>query len=157
MELLKNIAKNDHGEIEGEVWFGLFNKYISFFVEDSANIDYISKCAQFINNLSDEVIDKLCESSIRYCNSFLECIGEPTKSFVSSRDIIPLTYPSVLIIPYSESDNNEPILHMELNCEWEPEHGMEWIVRKSEVLYVGAFQGENPWGDFSDKESWNYA
>ena len=39
----------------------------------------------------------------------------------------------------------------------EEEHGMEWIIRGNKVLYVGSFNGEDPMGDFSLKNEWNYA
>ena len=36
---------------------------------------------------------------------------------------------------------------MELNCEWEPEYGMEWVVRSGKVLYSGGFIDTYPWDD----------
>lgn len=60
------------------------------------------------------------------------------------------------MVPACEADS-EPVLHMEMNCDWEEEHGMEWIVRGDEILYVGQFTGENPMRDFSTKGGWSYA
>lgn len=156
MELIRNVITNTYGCPEGEVRFELFNKYIQFAVEDAADIDYSRLCAQYLNSQPELVIKDLCEASIRYCNNFLEAIGEPTKVFNNYRDVLKLIYPSVLLIPDPEN-GDEPMIHMELNCEWEEEHGMEWIVRDGKVLYVGAFNGEYPWADFTEKESWNYA
>jgi hypothetical protein len=156
MDLIKNVITNTYGCPEGEVWFELFDKYINFAVEDAADIDYAQLCAQYLNSQPESVIKDLCEASIRYCNNFLEAIGEPEKEFENYRDILQLIYPSVLLIPDPEN-NNEPILHMELNCEWEEEHGMEWVVRNNEVLYVGASNGVYPWGSCDAGEFWNYA
>lgn len=61
-----------------------------------------------------------------------------------------------LIVPDPEQ-GDEAVIHLSLNCEWDREHGMEWIVRGGEVLYVGPFHGEDPWRDFTVKEPWNYA
>jgi len=153
MELIRSIEEGEYG-IEGEVFFGEFNKFITLFVEDD-NITFAEKCAVYLNQISPEIISRLCEASIRYCNDFLECIGEPIRLFEKPQDVLKLIYPSVLIVPYPE--HNDPVIHLELNCEWEQEHGMEWIIRNNSVLYVGAFNGEDPWSDFSENCEWNYA
>ncbi|KKC99589.1 DUF6985 domain-containing protein [Photobacterium halotolerans] len=154
MKLIKNIENGEFG-IEGEVFFREFEKYIGLSIEGD-NIEFAQKCAEYLNALPEDLFESLCEASIRYCNSFLSAIGEPAKSFEKSSDVIGLIYPSILLVPYPEKEN-EPVIHMELNCEWEPEHGMEWLIRGNKVLYVGAFNGEDPWSDFSKKEEWNYA
>ncbi len=154
MEIIRNIESGEFG-IEGEVFFRRFDKFIALSIEDD-NIDFAEKCANYLNELSDDVVDSVCEASIRYCNSFLEAIGELPKAFDKPSDVLGLIYPSVLLVPYPEN-KSEPVIHMELNCEWEPEHGMEWVIRGNKVLYVGAFNGEDPWSDFSQKETWNYA
>jgi hypothetical protein len=156
MELLKNINESSDSRIEGEVWFELYNLYIRFVTRDSADIDYVRRCANYMNNLSDAIVNSLCKSSIKYCNSFLGRVKEPEKRFKNIRDVLELVYPGTLLVPDPEKDE-EPLLHMELNCEWEVEHGMEWIVRGKRVLYVGSFNGLDPWADFSKKQSWNYA
>ena len=154
MEIIRNIESGEFG-IEGEVFFRRFDKFIALSIEDD-NIDSAEKCANYLNELSDDVVDSVCEASIRYCNSFLEAIGELPKAFDKPSDVLGLIYPSVLLVPYPENES-EPVIHMELNCEWEPEHGMEWVIRGNKVLYVGALNGEDPWSDFSQKETWNYA
>ena len=154
MEIIRNIESGEFG-IEGEVFFRRFDKFIALSIEDD-NIDFAEKCANYLNELSDDVVDSVCEASIRYCNSFLEAIGELPKACDKPSEVLGLIYPSVLLVPYPENES-EPVIHMELNCEWEPEHGMEWVIRGNKVLYVGAFNGEDPWSDFSQKETWNYA
>ncbi|WP_041598668.1 DUF6985 domain-containing protein [Hahella chejuensis] len=154
MEIIKNIGSGEFG-IEGEVYFRCFDKYIALSVEGE-NIEFAQMCAEYLNELTDDVISSLCEASIRYCNGFLEAIGEPIKTFEKPTEVLSLIYPSVLLVP-SPGNEREPVIHMELNCEWEPEHGMEWVVRGNKVLYVGAFNGEDPWSDFCQKKAWNYA
>ncbi|MGL6312415.1 DUF6985 domain-containing protein [Vibrio sp. WXL103] len=153
MQLINNIKKSEYG-IEGEVYCRLFDKDIALSVEDEEMI-FAEKCANYLDGLQGEVIDELCRASINYCNSYLKAIGESPKLFANPLDILKLIYPSVLMVPYPEGA--EPVIHMELDCEWEPEHGMEWIIRNDKVLYVGAFNDEDPWSDFDEKASWNYA
>ena len=39
---------------------------------------------------------------------------------------------------------NVPTFQMELSCEWEIEHGMEWVVRGDDVAFVGGCQFGDP-------------
>lgn len=155
MEIVKNVS-SDNDTLEGEVFLCLFNKYVPFMVEDAANIEYVKNCANAFNTLSDDAVNRLCSACIKYCNSFLKAIGEPIKEFANVREVLALVYPSVFLVP-NPNNNDEPCIHMELNCAWEEEHGMEWVIREGNILYVGAFNGEDPWSDYSEKEYWNYA
>lgn len=155
-ELIRNIHHQSHGQ-KGEVYFALFDKYINFSNRKGARDTYIVECAEYLNSISfnDSIINRLCEASICYCNDVLDTIGEELKYFDDLKDVLLLIDPSLLIIP--DSKRNEPVVHLELNCEWEEEHGMEWIIREDRVLYVGAYNGENPWAKFTKKDSCNYA
>ena len=155
MELLKNIKATDE-EIEGEVFFSLFDKYIGFFTERTVGLDYVKRCAECLNSMNEEVIEDLCSASIRYCNEVLKLNDEQSMKFENPQDILKLIYPARLIVPYPENDY-EPIIHLELNCEWEKEHGLEWIVRDNKVLYVSSYSGEDPWRNFSMNEPENFA
>lgn len=154
--MLKDIDRGSYDEYEGKVWFNLFEKYISFSAEDSADLDYITVCANYLNSLPESTIESLCQCSIKYCNSFLNDIGENVKVFSHYRDVLKLISPSVLIVPDPEN-GQEPVVWMELNCEWEAEHGMEWVIRDDEVLYVGGFNGTDPWSEIQKDVPWNYA
>ncbi|KAB2935339.1 MAG: hypothetical protein F9K24_01020 [Leptonema illini] len=154
MELIKEKAGSAGNE--GEVWFSLFNKYIGYLVEDSADISYVRACAEYLNNLPETTVLAIFSASIRYCNSFLDAIGEPVREFPNPHDIKGSIFPSLLIIP-NPQESRKPALHLELNCDWEIEHGMEWVIRDDRVLYVGAFNGEDAWDDFSQSKEYNYA
>ena len=153
MDFLK-IETTEDG-FDGKVYFGLFGKTIELIL-DAEDSEFALECATVLNSLEDNVIDSLCHASIRYCNDFLEMIDEPRMDFKHHKDVLKFVYPSALIVPCPNSVR-EPVVHLELNCEWEIEHGMEWIVRGGLVLYVGAFNGEDPYDDFVPKERWNYA
>ncbi|HEX3047590.1 MAG TPA: hypothetical protein VHY08_22755 [Bacillota bacterium] len=153
--LLRNLQNVKEGQ-EGEVYFKLFNQYIKLYSWNGAGIGYIEKCAGYLNSLSDEIIDRLCEASIRYCNGFCDDVGEELKEFMNIRDVLKLIQPNGLCIP-KPRDENTPVIDLELNCDWEEEHGMQWIIRNDRVLYVGSYDGVNPWEDFTEEDEWNYA
>ncbi|HEX3047589.1 MAG TPA: hypothetical protein VHY08_22750 [Bacillota bacterium] len=154
VSFVRNIQKCEHGE-EGEVYCKLFNQYTPLYSWKGAGMGYIEKCAGYLNSLSDEVIDRLCEAAIRYCNDCCDTAGEK-QEFKNVRDILKLIQPNGLCIP-KPKDENTPVIDLELNCDWEEEHGMQWIIRNDEVLYVGPYNGEDPWGDYTRKKEWNYA
>lgn len=155
-ELIKNIRSSSDRQ-KGEVYFALFDKYIRFSTWKAVNDAYIIECAEYLNSISfnDSIVNHLCEASISYCNDCLDTIGEELKHFDNLKDVLLLVYPNSLIIP--QPRRSEPVIHLELDCEWEEEHGMEWIIREDKVLYVGAYNGENPWAEFEAKDGWNYA
>ncbi|VEP15013.1 conserved hypothetical protein [Hyella patelloides LEGE 07179] len=155
IKLIKNLHNASNGQ-EGEVYCTLFERYINLYNLEDASETYVLKCAKYLNNFDDMIINHLCEASIRYCNDCLETVGEDLKYFDDPRAVLALINPSSLFIPNPEG-RNEPAIDLELNCEWEEEHGMEWVIRGDKVLYVGAYHGENPWGEFEPKDNWNYA
>jgi len=152
---IHNWTETDDG-LQGKMVFREFDRELTVWLEEGENKDYAEKCASYLNNLSAELLEKLWCACIRYCNDFLGMIGEDPVHFVKPRDVKQKIYPSVLIVPCSAPDQ-QPVIHMELNCEWEIEHGMEWVVRDDKILYVGGFNGEDPFENFDEKEDWNYA
>ena len=78
--LLRNIHNVEDG-VDGEVYFKLFNQYIKLYSWKGAGMNYIEKCANYLNSFSDEVINRLCEASIRYCNDFCDMVGEEPKEW----------------------------------------------------------------------------
>jgi hypothetical protein len=154
-ELIKDIKRDGDWTLEGKVFSKFFNRYIRF-ISENDNLEYVKTCAEYFNSFDDKLIDDLCRASIRYCNDFLSEVGEPEIHFQSIRDVLKIISPNFLVIPFP-NDTNEPVLHMDLNCEWEIEHGMEWLVRGNEVLYVGQYSSVFAWDDYSEKDDWNYA
>lgn len=149
-DLIRNVRQGNYGE-EGEAHFPLFHKDISIFIPSDVSLEYAETCASYLNSLDEKVIDRLCEASIRYCNDCLDCLGERLRQFERVKDILSEIEPILLDISKPPDGEREPAIHLELNCSWEEEHGMEWIVRSDRVLYVGSFHGINPWSDFETK------
>ena len=156
-ELLKDITPTPEGPfaVEGRVYCRPFGRYIGFAVEATASMAYVRRCAEHLDTLPAATLDALCEASIRYCNEFRSLVGEAPLAFAAPRDVLALVDPNTLLIP--DEERPEAVVHLEMNCEWEPEHGLEWIVRDGRVLYVGGFNGGNPWADWGEKASWNFA
>ena len=153
------IFKHTNGKYSGteySILVDMFPKPVEIWMEEHSNLDFANECALILKNLSVPVKRHLCRACELYCNDFLDSVGEPLLQFSDEFSVLDNIDPSTLIIPVSDR-SHKPVVHMELNCKWEPEHGMEWIVRNNAVLYVGPFNGEDPYGDFSEQHPWNYA
>jgi hypothetical protein len=154
--MIKNIRKTRYG-LEGEMTFHLFHQEIGVMMDEEVSEEYANLCADYLNTMSDELIDQLCKASIAYCVEFCEDVGEEVPQIDTFRDILKYIQPGSLII--DEPKDDRIVFHMELNCDWEIEHGLEWTITDGKVMYVGAFESEGGWYDeerYTDM-SWNYA
>jgi len=120
------------------------------FVEKSL-IDYAEKCVEFFCNMPESLIEKLCEYTIRYCEesrlSWEEVGGKmPVPKGVKGKEIFQYISPTMLIIE-EPTDWNMIGFHVEMECDWEEEHGLEWTVKDGKVRYVGPFDDMTAWDE----------
>lgn len=151
-----DIIKTDYG-LEGKTEFKLFNKIIDVLMPENMDMQYANLCAESLNNLDEKIINRLCQYFIDYCDDFCSDVGEESYEFNILRDVLKYITPSCLIIS-SPKDKNKIVFHLEMNCDWEVEHGLEWTICDNNILYVGAFQSEDGWRDISyyKELNWNY-
>ena len=149
----------DFDDESGVIDFPLMGGEIEIMIHD-APLSYAEKCAEYLAQLPGNVIEKLCESSIRYCERRRQYFQEEEFSVpknISGRDILKHISIQSMIV---ETPKDETIaFHLEGNCDWEEEHGIEWSIKDGEVLYVGSFNDESPWRgkEYFKRASWNYA
>lgn len=154
-DYIRDIKETDLG-IEGEVYWKLFDRYIRLHNFDRARPEYMQTCAEALNSLEDRTIDELCKASLRYRDDFLNAVGADCSVISDPRDVLKIVKPLGLSIPL-ESRPNVPVVDLEFDCEWEEEHGMQWLVRDGTILFVGAACEGNPWGEYGQYPQWNYA
>jgi len=155
--MISSIKKTKYG-LEGKVEFNLFHKTIDVLMDEHIDLEYANLCAKALNNMDEKIIDDLCQYSINYCIDFCNDVGdEEIPEFNSVRDVLSYISPRVLIIDVTKEDD-KIVIHLELNCDWEIEHGLEWIINNGEILYVGAFESEDGWNELSyyKELNWNY-
>ena len=65
--MIEDLEVTDCGT-EGTLYFELFDTDIDVLIEeDFEDIGYAEKCAEHLNSLSDEMIDKICRAAKAYC------------------------------------------------------------------------------------------
>lgn len=159
----------EYGDMEGNVRWELFDEEIEVFIDGGTDIEYAEKCAEALNTLPEETIQEIYEAAKQYCLHVMDLAGtdggefddmsvEVTKE-TPAEELKSEIHPIVLLVyqPEDEPEDERIGIHLECDCSWEPEHGMEFIVIDEELVYLGAFKGCNTWDDFSPDNEWNYA
>ncbi len=153
--MIRNLRESDvEGCFDAECDFKLFNTKVDVFIDmEELDIDYVNKCVENLNSLIDELIDKLCEYTIRYCEDcrcFFEDEEIDIPENIKGRDI--LNYVSPVTIGIEEPDDKNSIGYvLEFNVLWEEEHGMEWVIRDNQILYVSQFDGTGAFDEEYDE------
>ncbi len=137
----------------GKLHSNLFNKTIDVYIEKEADIEYAKKCAEHFSSLNEEMTDKICERTSAFHQYMLEewdedfvnMINSKVPPDVTGRDILNYIETPALYVFSPKGDGIGYII--EGLCEWEPEHGIDIIIRDDSVLYVGTPEGYTPWSD----------
>ena len=160
-KIINNIKETKYDSYEGKIIFPLFNKEIGISFDKDVDLEYAEKCAEYLMHLSDKVIDDLCESAISYYEDYVreDCRFEENMPLhITGREILDYMDPVVVIISKPPTNNNIGF-NMELNCVWEEEHGMSWIVRDDKTIYMSWFDTISPWKEkgFYKEANYNFA
>lgn len=126
-------------------------------IEEATGFDeYTKNCKKHWKNLPSELIDKICIAAEKYLQQTLSNFEDSEIEFQHPQELLSLMVPQLMIVPHPP-DNQAPIIHIEGSCVWEPEHGMEIIIRANLLLYLGPFIGIDPLDEISMKIPENYA
>lgn len=148
--------------IEGTFHSTLFNCEIGINIDPEVDMEYAEMCVEHFNSLSDDMIDEFCEMAIRYCefmreewadfgyDDIVEEIENTIPKKVEGRNILQfISSPTMYIMP---PEQNIPGYSIECDCIWEPEHGLDWIIRENKNLYVGQSEALGAWCDDEEYE-----
>lgn len=159
--MITDIQNGEYG-IEGRVRFDLFDTEIDVAIDEETDIEYAQKCAEALNSLSEETILNIWKASKNYCLELFEmCDGFSDEIISEITDDTPpenikkYIYPSMLIIDEPEDDRIG--FHIECNCEWEPEHGLELTFLDGKLIYAGLFNDCGAWDEYDEDDNMNFA
>lgn len=157
--MIIELIQSDGGCQFGRMHSALFGRDIDVAIEN-ADVGYAEKCAEYFNNIPNELVSQLTKFTLRYCEDFRQFFDSDSPEVpegVSESEILDYVSPRILVIK-APKQADKIAFSVEFGCEWEPEHGMEWTLNDGKVLYVGDFVGMNPWYDeaFYKKTGMNY-
>lgn len=160
--MIKNKQYDEDGALEASFDCKYTDDEMGLLVNPDVDEKYVEKCIEHFNNLSDQLLDEICDA----LGSYYEDVRDEAEEVfgdlrmpeeVEGRDILNYCSPSSLIV--EKPDSYDIIGYsVEGSCDWEPEHGFQIIIRNDKLIYVSSFDGTVIWGDddWYDRE-WNYA
>lgn len=161
--MITDIKNGEYG-IEGKMRWELFDKEIDVMIKEGVDIAYAEKCAEALNSLSDETVKAIWEAAKKYCLFFINLCGDDwdewnEMSFKVTGDtpaekIKSEIFPSCLII--NKPKDERVGFHLECNCSWEAEHGLEITILDGKLVYLGEFESCEAWDKFDPDDEWNF-
>lgn len=161
--MITDIHKGEY-DIEGIMRWELFDKEIDVSISDDADIQYAEKCAEALDSLPEETVNAIWKAAKKYCLYIIDLCGDEWEDWnemsfevteeTPAEKIKSEIFPSVLIVDSPEDDRIG--YHIECNCSWEPEHGLEITILEGKLVYLGAFEGQDAWSKFDPDYEWNF-
>lgn len=161
--MITDIHKGDYG-VEGKMRWELFDEEISVGIGDNVDIAYAEKCAEALNGLPEETVNAIWEAAKKYCLFFIDLCGDEWDEWnemslnvtkkTPAEKIKSEIFPSCLII--DEPEDGRIGFHIECNCSWESEHGLEITILDGKLVYLGAFESRGAWDEFAPNDEWNF-
>ena len=157
MSLIKNLKLQDSGEHTGIAYINLFDSDIRITIEKETSVEYADTCISHLNKMTDDMRGSLLEKITRYCKFIIDecdldinyyqdvfglCLKEASNS-INYSAILKHVKPSEIVIEKPEQPI--PAYSIYCNCDWEPEHGLEIIIKGDNILYVSETAVLGPW------------
>ncbi|KAG4105967.1 hypothetical protein H8356DRAFT_1630259 [Neocallimastix lanati (nom. inval.)] len=150
--MIRDIKEQDEFFTEGKVYCPMFGKDIMVVFENEVEIKYVEKCANHLAHISDDMVDKICDRISAYHqfmlsqwnDEYVKEINELIPPNVTGRDILNYIIEPKLVV-YQPKDGIGYTI--EGQCDWEPEHGIEIIIKDDKLLYVGSSSCLGSWAN----------
>lgn len=158
--MITDIKSNDnYYNLSGKIYWPLFDCEVSVRIGQGkdVSIEYAEQCVSQLLKLDKIELQSLMRASISYFQDEEKCHGEPIEmlfefegmpypeGFEQPEQILPYIKPVEIYIDQEIPDCYSVSIFSE--CAWEPEHGLQWVVRNGKALFVGAAQGLGSHGE----------
>lgn len=155
--MINNIHEEEYVGYEGTTFLENWDRDVNVTFPSEDKVEYAEKCVKFFQNMGDDFKKRFSRYAYRYFKEMVEEVGEECLEDdmpidVKEEDILEYVYPNVIIIDEKCRDDRLEF-HVECNCDWEIEHGLEITVSDGKILYVGGFDDMPPF----DTERLEYA
>ncbi len=145
-----------------------FRSEIRFNVEDeTVSPEFVKRCEEHLKNMPERMAGVIMEGAKKYCLFFMELCKEAAGNQYDPNEFPPVTpetpaaefakYFGVTSMQIEAPENARiPAYRLSGHADWEPEHGLEIIIRGDRVLYLGSFDCNSPWSDYDPDDEWNF-
>lgn len=152
MGILNDKEYDEDGMLVATFYCKRYDDELELTADSGVDEKYVKKCVKHYNKLSGELMDRICGALCRYCESAREKAGddfdEDIPEDIKGRDILDYYAPVSLNI---EAPPSPGVIgySIEGECDWDPEHGVQIIIRDDRLVLVSSFNGRSVWDDDS--------
>jgi hypothetical protein len=154
--MIQNIQQQNEFFLEGKLESTLFGKQIDVMIEVGTPMEYAQSCAKNFNELPEEAIATVCRRVKDYRDfmleewdeEFAEEIRAAVPDDVEGKGILDHVEAPCLVVNRPEGEGIG--YSISGACAWEPEHGIDIIVKDDSLLYVGPQNCLGPWANESE-------
>ena len=152
--MIADIKPDDnYYKLIGKTYWPLFGREVRVRWGEGTDVstEYAEECVSQLLNLDSSSVEQLLKASISFFYDTERCYGEPLTFIFEFEN---MEYPKELdvpinILPYiipKEMYIDKEIagcysISVFSECAWEPNHGLQWVVRNGKPLYVGECDG----------------
>ncbi|MDZ8108608.1 MAG: hypothetical protein RM338_23695 [Nostoc sp. DedQUE12a] len=154
-KVLATLRTDNFGAIEASIYFAKFDRNVRLAADKELDA-YEKRCIQTFFAWGETLFTKLQQASFRYYQAHLDSIGEQIE--IASAEIWNHCQPMNIHFLSSQQDLLSTFIDVELECDWEIEHGMQWLVKNTdELVFVGPYNGHAEPDCKLDLSWWNFA
>lgn len=165
------ILEKDGAGFKGKFFCGRLGYTIEIEAEGVSE-EYVRRCAETAENMSDALYHEICEAAKRYCLAFLRtekdaqgedfAVTEPYHRVTKDTPAEAVMQMCQFDTLYIDEIEDERQLYFTLggNCDWEIEHGLEADILGGALFYLGGFEQVRADSDYYRTgigRQWNYA
>lgn len=147
--------------IEGMLYSSRFNMDIALYGKRVGE-EYLTRCAEYFEQLPDDIMDKLLDSTADYLNDLIQEHAEDYDIEIiefSARNVLTFLTPIELHtepMKLLSEEDTPAAFSVKLEFIPVPDESVEWVVRGEQALYAGEYHGYSPWDDRITRRAWNY-
>ena len=153
---------------EGKFMSSFFRKDMNIYIYSGADVPYAEACIKDFNSPSQELLSSICDALYLHCNDSLNLWAEIDKREDIEKAMCTELSPDMdrsrllkclrpVTLSVREPEDGQIGWQAELDCQWEPEKGLEIVVLGGELIYLGTFADHSPWDTFPQNDNSNYA
>ena len=144
--MIKEIKEYDFGMVEALTTSKRWGENFRLQCDIKNQIPYAEKCLEYLDSLPADLEKRLAKYLVRYYKDMQSCCSEE-----ELEEMGPIDESNVLdhihigsVIVGNECRTDRIEFHVEGECGWEPEHGLEITISDNKILYVGPFEDNGP-------------
>ena len=142
--MVRDIKEDGYGRVEGKSNSLKWGKDILLVCDTKEQLPYAEKCLSYFDCMPKEVEARLTKYLLRYFNEYKQDLDEEELEEmgpINEENILKhIQLVAIMVDNKCRKDLIE--FHIEGNCDWEIEHGLEITISDGKILYVG------PYGDY---------